>query len=69
MGFDPDEVGYLHYCKLGGLGTGDLNDIEIVGNATIKECRQPFKPHPTYQEQLQWRLPSEVQRTLGLNGR
>jgi uncharacterized protein (DUF362 family) len=58
MGFDPNEVGYLHYCKLGGLGAGDLNDIEIVGNATIEECRRPFSPHPTYQEQLQWRLPS-----------
>jgi len=58
MGFDPDEIGYLHYCKLGGLGVGDLNDIVIVGNATIEECQQRFKPHPTYREQLQWRLPS-----------
>jgi len=58
MGFDPDEVGYLHYCKLGGLGAGDLSDIEIVGNATVEECRQPFRPHPTYREQLQWHLPS-----------
>jgi uncharacterized protein (DUF362 family) len=57
MGFDPDEIGYLHYCKLGGLGAGDLSDIEIVGNATVEECRQPFRPHPTYQEQLQWRTP------------
>jgi len=52
MGFDPD---YLHYCKLGGL-----SDIEIVGNATVEECRQPFRPHPTYQEQLQWRTPDVV---------
>jgi len=58
MGFDPDEVGYLHYCKLGGLGAGDLSDIEIVGNATVEECRRHFKPHPTYRGQLQWRLPS-----------
>jgi uncharacterized protein (DUF362 family) len=58
MGFDPDEVGYLHYCKLGGLGAGDLNDIEIVGNATVEECRRLFKPHPTYQQQLQWHLSS-----------
>jgi len=57
MGFDPDEVGYLHYCKLGGLGVGDLNDIVIVGNTTIEESRRPFKPHPTYRQQLQWRLP------------
>jgi uncharacterized protein (DUF362 family) len=58
MGFDPDEVGYLHYCKLGGLGAGDLNDIEIVGNVTIEECQQRFEPHPTYREQLQWHVPS-----------
>ena len=58
MGFDLDEVGYLHYCKLGGLGAGDLNDIEIVGNTTIEECLRPFQPHPTYRQQLQWHLPS-----------
>ena len=63
MGFDVDEVGYLHYCKLGGLGVGDLSDIEIVGNTTIEECRRPFKPHPTYREQLQWRIP-DVERFL-----
>ena len=57
MGFDADEVGYLHYCKLGGLGAGDLNDIEMVGNATIQECRRPFRPHPTYKQQRQWHLP------------
>lgn len=57
MGFDPDEVGYLHYCKLGGLGASDLNDIEIVGNATIEECARKFKPHPTYRQQLEWRIP------------
>ncbi|HID86766.1 MAG TPA: DUF362 domain-containing protein [Anaerolineae bacterium] len=58
MGFDVDEVGYLHYCKRAGLGVGDLEQIEIVGNATIEECRRPFKPHPTYKEQLHWRLPA-----------
>jgi uncharacterized protein (DUF362 family) len=57
MGFDPNKVGYLHYCKLGGLGAGDLKDIEIVGNAAIEGCRRPFKPHPTYRQQLQWHLP------------
>lgn len=63
MGFDPDEVGYLHYCKLGGLGAGDLNDIEIVGNAAIEECARKFRPHPTYEQQLEWRIPN-VERLL-----
>jgi len=57
MGFDPDEIGYLHYCKLGDLGAGDLDDIEIVGNTTIEECVRKFRPHPTYEQQLEWRMP------------
>jgi len=63
MGFDIDEVGYLHYCKLGNLGVGDLAEIEIVGNATIKSCARNFKPHPTYRQQLEWRIP-QVERFL-----
>jgi uncharacterized protein (DUF362 family) len=63
MGFDPDEVGYLYYCKLGSLGAGDLDDIEIVGNASIEECRRLFKPHPTYGQQLGWQMP-DVEKFL-----
>ena len=63
MGFDPDEVGYLHYCKLGGLGAADVEDIEIVGNATIEECARKFKPHSTYRRQLEWRIP-DVEKYL-----
>jgi uncharacterized protein (DUF362 family) len=62
MGFDPDEIGYLHYCKLGSLGAGDLNDIEIVGNA-VEECAKRFRPHPTYEQQLEWWIP-DVERFL-----
>ena len=63
MGFDLNEVGYLHYCKLGGRGAGDLNDIEIVGNASIEECTRKFRPHPSYRRQLEWRIP-DVERFL-----
>ena len=63
MGFDIDKIGYLHYCKLKGLGVGDLNDIEILGNATIEGCARKFKPQPTYGQQLEWRIP-EVKRFL-----
>ena len=66
MGFDLDEVGYLHYCKLGGLGAGDLNDIELVGNAALKECARKFKPHTTYRQQLEWRIP-DVERYVTEN--
>jgi uncharacterized protein (DUF362 family) len=57
MGFDLDDIGYLHYCQLGGLGKAKPEDIEILGNVTIEECLRPFKPHPTYQRQLGWQIP------------
>ena len=63
MGFDLDEVGYLHYCKLGGLGKATPEEIEILGNCTVKECTRPFKPHPTYKRQLEWQIP-DVKRFL-----
>jgi len=63
MGFDLDEIGYLHYCQLGGLGTGDLREIEIVGNATLEDCAKEFRPHPTYRQQLGWQIP-DVERFL-----
>jgi uncharacterized protein (DUF362 family) len=57
MGFDADEVGYLHYCKEKGLGAGDLAQIDIVGNATVADCTRPFKPHATHRRQRRWKLP------------
>jgi hypothetical protein len=61
MGFDPDEVGYLHYCKRIGLGVGDLTGIEIVGNSTLDTCTRPFQPHDTYHRQRLWKLPQVEQ--------
>jgi len=55
MGFDPDQVGYLHYCRLGGLG---CMEPEVVGNATLEECARPFRPHDTYAQQQDWRIPN-----------
>lgn len=56
MGYDVDEIGYLYYCKLKGLGVGDLERIEIVGNAPLEDCIRPFRPHPAYRQQLQWQI-------------
>jgi uncharacterized protein (DUF362 family) len=56
MGFDADEVGYLHYCKKMGLGAGDLDQIEIVGNTTLADCTWRFRPHDTYSHQRRWEL-------------
>jgi hypothetical protein len=38
------------------LGVGALDQIEVVGNIAPEQVRRSFKPHPTYQRQLQWRL-------------
>jgi uncharacterized protein (DUF362 family) len=63
MGFDLDEIGYLHYCQIGGLGKADPEEIEILGNCTVEECVCPFKPHPIYKRQLGWQIP-DVRRLL-----
>jgi uncharacterized protein (DUF362 family) len=57
MGFDPHEVGYLHYCLRMGLGIGDPQQIEIVGNATVADCTRQFRPHDTVHHQRRWWLP------------
>jgi uncharacterized protein (DUF362 family) len=56
MGFDPDEVGYLHYCKMMGLGARDPDQIEVVGNATMDDCARRFRPHDTVHRQRRWQL-------------
>lgn len=56
MGFEADEIGYLHYCKRMGLGVGDLGSIEIVGNGTLAECTRPFRPHYAIRHQRRWKL-------------
>lgn len=56
MGFDVDDVGYLHYCKKMKLGAGDLTQIERVGNARLVDCTRPFHPHDAYHRQRRWRL-------------
>jgi uncharacterized protein (DUF362 family) len=62
MGFDVDDIGYLHYCKLGRLGKADREEIEVLGNCTVEECVRPFKPHPTHRRQLKWQIPDAKER-------
>ncbi len=57
MGFDVDQVGYLHYCKKMNLGSGDLERIDIVGNAELADCVRPFRPHQAIDRQRRWKLP------------
>lgn len=53
MGFDPEEIGYLNCCRKKGLGIGDISKIHILGE-DIESCKRKFKPHSTYEEQLNW---------------
>jgi len=55
MGFDVNQIGYLYYCGLKGLGTGNLEQMEIVG-AKLEECVRKFKPHSAYRSQLEWQV-------------
>jgi uncharacterized protein (DUF362 family) len=57
MGFDANEVGYLYYCKRMGLGVGELDQIDIVGNAALADCSRQFRPHETLHRQRRWKLP------------
>jgi len=56
MGLDPEQVGYLQYCRRMGLGMGEVGQIEVVGNVAPAEVRRSFAPSPTHERQLDWRL-------------
>jgi len=59
MGFDPDDIGYLHYIKMAGMGEGDINKIEIVGER-LEDVRRKFRTHSTYTSQRMWRIEEEI---------
>lgn len=58
MGFAPESIGYLAYCQFLQLGIGDVEQIEAIGEIQLTDIRRSFRPHPTYQQQLQWQLPA-----------
>jgi uncharacterized protein (DUF362 family) len=64
MGFDLSDIGYLWYCASMGLGTGEIDRMEILG-AEPRECLRPFRPPPTFEKQTAWR-DDGVDRLLGL---
>ena len=53
MGFEPMELGLLHYADTLGYGTADLEHIEVLGTP-IAAVRRSFKRHETTDLQLQW---------------
>ena len=54
MGFEPLDIGYLHHLDEWGAGVAKLSGVTVVGQ-TIAEVTRIFKPHSTYQDQLNWR--------------
>ncbi len=54
MGFDISDIGYLWYLREKGCGTGDVSQMEIIGE-NPDSLRRTFKPHSTYSRQKQWR--------------
>ena len=60
MGYSIDEVGYLRYCKLKGLGVGDLEKIEVLGD-TLAACRRVFRPPPGVAAQRKWEIANAEQ--------
>jgi uncharacterized protein (DUF362 family) len=53
MGFDPMQMGLLHYGHELGLGVADLAAIEVL-ETPLDAVIVPFKPHDTTDLQLQW---------------
>jgi uncharacterized protein (DUF362 family) len=54
MGIDFSVIGYLNYCAQTGLGTADLNKIEIVGESISNHIIH-YKLHDSYEKQLIWK--------------
>jgi uncharacterized protein (DUF362 family) len=57
MGIDFSKVGYLNFCEQAGLGTADLNKIEIIGENISNHIKQ-YKLHDNIEQQLIWRKPT-----------
>ena len=55
MGYPMEEVGYLYYCHLAGLGQGDVAQIEVRGNLAPEDVRREFRPHRLIANQRRWR--------------
>ncbi len=56
MGFDPEEIGYLHHAIADGLGEGAPDRIRVLGER-LEDCIRPFEPPPSYARQRVWKRP------------
>jgi hypothetical protein len=70
MGFPISTVGYLHYCRLAGLGASKRDEMDILGGVATEAVQRSFLPSPTYRLQSRWRIRDEhrlVEQALALN--
>jgi len=56
MGIDFSNVGYLNYCADAGMGEGDLDKIEIIGEP-LKDHIKSYKLNDNIENQLIWKHP------------
>jgi uncharacterized protein (DUF362 family) len=56
MGISFANVGYLNYCAQAGLGTADLNRIEVLGE-NLKDHIRTYKLPDNIDRQLIWMKP------------
>lgn len=54
MGFNPNDIGYLNHLSEWKKGVIDLNKIKIIGTS-INEITKNFKPHPRFEDMLNWK--------------
>ena len=59
MGIDYAKVGYLNYCAQAGLGEGDLQKIEILGEPVAMHIRS-YRLADNIDKQLIWQTPVKV---------
>ena len=56
MGIDFSTVGYLNFCGQAGIGTADLNKIQIIGES-ISDHKMKYKLSDNFNDQLIWMNP------------
>jgi uncharacterized protein (DUF362 family) len=59
MGIDYAKVGYLNYCAQAGLGEGELQKIEVVGEPVARHVRR-YRLADNIDKQLVWMTPPKV---------
>ncbi len=57
MGVDFSNIGYLNYCVQTGMGTADLEKIEIIGESLNKHIKK-YKLSANIEKQLSWMKPA-----------